>query len=84
MTLTGCAAPTLTPGPLASVVDTQPSEVDAEEMAPMLRTRQDEISPPLPQWFVASAEACSDPCLSAAQQEAIVVRAIAEHEMRRP
>jgi hypothetical protein len=84
MTLTGCAAPTLTPAPLASVVDGQPTEVGAEGIAPMLRTRQDEIHLPLRQWFVASTDACSNPCPSAAEQEAIVVRAIAEHEMRRP
>jgi hypothetical protein len=83
MTLTGCAAPTLTPA-LARVIDTQPSGVGAEGMAPMPRTRQHEISLPLPQLFVASADACSNPCPSAAEQEAIVVRAIAEHEMRRP
>ena len=84
MTLAGCAAPTLTPAPLASVVDTQPSGVGAEGMAAMLRTHQVEASLPLPQWFLASADASSNPCLSAAEQEAIVVRAIAEHEMRRP
>jgi hypothetical protein len=84
MTLTGCAAPTPTPTPLASVVDTQPSGVGAEGMAAMLRTQQDEASLPLSQWFVASASACSSPCLSVAEQEAIVARAVAEHEMRRP
>jgi hypothetical protein len=29
-------------------------------------------------------QGCSTPCLSSAQQDAIVTRAIAEHEMRRP
>jgi len=82
MTLTGCAAPALTS--LASVVDTQPSGVGAERIAAMLPMRQDEASLPPSQWFVASADACSNPCLSTAEQEAIVVRAIAEHEMRRP
>ena len=80
MTLTGCAAP----APLASVVDTQPRGVGAEGITAMLTMRQDEASLPPTQWFVASADACSNPCLSAAEQEAIVVRAIAEHEMRRP
>ena len=80
MTLTGCAAP----APLASVVDTQPSGVGAEGLTAMLPMRQDKANLPPPQWFVASADACSNPCPSAAEQEAIVVRAIAEHEMRRP
>ena len=82
MTLTGCAEPALTP--LASVVDTQPRGVGAEGITAMLTMRQDEASLPPSQWFVASADACSNPCLSTAEQEAIVVRAIAEHEMRRP
>jgi hypothetical protein len=82
MTLTGCAAPALTLAPLASEVDTRPS--GSEAMAAMLRMRQDQASLPLPQWLVASADACTNPCLSATEQEAIIVRAIAEHEMRRP
>jgi hypothetical protein len=34
--------------------------------------------------FVHYLQGCAAPCLSQADQEAIIARAIAEHEMRRP
>ena len=74
MTLTGCAAPAPA---AAGIVDPHPSGVGATTL------RLDD-SPFLPRWFATSAEACSNACLSAAEQDAIIARAIAEHEMRRP
>jgi hypothetical protein len=81
LTLTGCAAPAPA---AAAMVDTHPSGVGAAAIAATPRRRPEAASPSLPRWFAASAEACSDACLSAAEQDAIIARAIAEHEMRRP
>jgi hypothetical protein len=80
MTLAGCAAPAPT---AAGMVDTYPSGVGAAAIVASPRTRPDE-SPSLTRWFAASADPCSNACLSAAEQDAIIARAIAEHEMRRP
>jgi hypothetical protein len=81
MILTGCAEPAPA---LSELVDTQPSGVGAAAIAATPYLGQDQASPPMLQWFTASANACSDACLSATEQDAIVARAIAEHEMRRP
>jgi hypothetical protein len=35
-------------------------------------------------WLKMLPGACSSPCMSPAEEEAIIARAVAEHEMRRP
>jgi len=84
MALTGCTAPALTPASLASDADAHPGGAGTEAIAAMLRARQDEASLMLPRWFAASTDASCNQCLSAAEQDAIIERALAEHEMRRP
>ena len=79
MALSGCAAPVPA---AAEMVDTYPNGVGAAAI--VATPPHPDEGPSLPRWFAASADAGSSARLSAAEQNAIIVRAMAEHEMRRP
>jgi hypothetical protein len=78
LALAGCAG--LLPAPQARLAADAPgAEADAPAASAAVWRLGDAAVE-----FAHYLQGCSAPCLSPAEQEAIIARAIAEHEMRRP
>jgi hypothetical protein len=85
LALAGCASSALLPAEVGSIDGAHSSAADGPAGAAMALSRQvGEATARLAVLLHAIPATCASPCLSPAQQDAIIAQAVAEHEMRRP
>ena len=88
LALGACAGPGSLPVPVSSIgprtADAGEAVTASEPAGAAVGRRFADATAQLAAMLKVLPGACSAPCLSSAEQEQIIVRAIAEHEMRRP
>ena len=83
LTLGACAA-SLAPPQVSSIGAGAAGEGTTETAATVLRRQVTNATARFAALIKAVPGACAAPCLSADEEDAIIARAVAEHEMRRP